>query len=194
MNLKNRMIRKVKDARQVEVYSFDELDEETQREVVERYGTDIINDRNAWDANDFRATVEALCEKYNLEEGRDYVTDLSFGRYDYYFDEYVLNGVADENADESYETVKAYVEDHTDFNLDDWGLTGTYADDAACEYIKKVLSGAEQPSTIDEFVEDLGYAVRNQWERNEEYNAEFEQVAEEISNNEWEFTANGIRV
>jgi hypothetical protein len=175
-----------------ELYSFDELDEATQEKVLDKYRSDIAEMLDDFDSQEFIKTIDAICDKYGCTTGREY-TDLTLSDSEY---EYYYQNIEDLEGDgDSYGFVLGYVKDHTDFDLNNWGLTGVYTDDAACEYIKKVLDGTERPNSIDKFFDDLGGVIRKQWEDQEYSNYSDDGViAEEIVANDWEFTADGKRV
>ena len=175
-------------AREIKVYTFDELSEDAKKKVIEKYGADETEFLNSVDADDFYKTIKELCDMYDARTGRNY-TDLSYDGESYYVD--YLN----EDSGESYETVREFVSDKTAFDLEnDWDLTGTFADDGACKYIKDVLEGTQKPSTIEEFFKGLGDAVKADWESCEEGNSEFEVLSEQFSTKDDEYTEDGVRI
>ncbi len=175
-------------ARDVKVYTFDELSEEAKKVAIDNMRYRVAEDLDSFDASDFRETVKEVCDVFYAESYGNDLTDLHY-RGDNY-DEY-----ADENGRETAETVRQFVADRLEYSgidiENDWVFTGVYSDDAACGYIRKVLSGENTPETIDDFVEELGESIRHQWEKQEEYNCEDETVAEELSANNYEFLEDG---
>ena len=175
-------------ARDVKVYTFDELSEDAKKVAIDKMRYQVAEDLNSFDASDFRKTVKEVCAVFNAESYGNYLTDLHY-RGDNY-DEY-----ADEDGKETAETVRQFVADRLEYNgidiKNDWVFTRVFSDDAACDYIRKVLSGENTPETIDEFVEELGESIRHQWEQQEEYNCGDDVVAEDLSVNNYEFLEDG---
>ena len=174
-------------ARDVKVYTFDELSEEAKKVAIDNMRYRVAEDLDYFDADDFGETIKEVCEVFNAESYGNELTNLHYRGDDY--GEYM-----DENEKETPETVRNFVEDRLkwgDINIDDWGFTGVYSDDAACQYIRKVLNGEENPDSIDEFIEVLGDQIDYQWEKQQESNCGDETVAEELSANNYEFLEDG---
>lgn len=175
-------------AREIKVYTFNELSEDAKKVAIDSMRNDVANYLNSFDALDFRATVKEVCDVFNAKSSGRYLTDLRYSGDDY--DEYV-----DEDGNETAETVRQFVEDRlkrAGIDIEnDWQFTGTFADDAACKYIEQVLKGEKTPESIDEFIKELGDAIHYQWEQQEEANSDDEVVAEFLSANNYEFLESG---
>lgn len=184
--------RKIKDAvREVKVYTFDELSEEAKKNAIDNLRYRVAEDLDYFDADDFGETIKEVCEVFNAESYGNELTDLHYRGDDY--GEYM-----DEDGQETAESVRSFVEDRLEWSgiskkaiETDWAFTGVYSDDAACQYIKKVLNGEENPGSIDEFIEVLGDQIGYQWEKQQEYNSGDETVAEQLSANNYEFLEDG---
>lgn len=175
-------------AREIKVYTFDELSEDAKKTAIDSLRYDVAEDLNAFDAEDFRATVKEVCDVFNAESSGRYLTDLHY-RGDNY-DEYV-----DEDGNETVATVRKFIEDRlkwADIDIKkDYPFTGVFSDEAACKYIEEVLKGEKTPESIDEFIEKLGEEIRHQWEQQEDANSDDEVVADYLSANNYEFLESG---
>lgn len=178
-------------ARDIKVYTFDELSEEAKKNAIDNMRYRVAEDLDYFDADDFGETIKEVCEVFNAESYGNELTNLHYRGDDY--GEYM-----DEDGQETAESVRSFVEDRLNLNgiskkaiETDWGFTGVYSDDAACQYIRKVLNGEENPDSIDEFIEVLGNQIDYQWEKQQESNCEDETVAEELSANNYEFLEDG---
>lgn len=175
-------------AREIKVYTFDELSEEAKKTAIDSMRDDVANNLNSFDADDFRATVKEVCDVFNAKSSGRYWTDLHY-RGDNY-DEYV-----DEGGNETAETVRKFVEDRltwADIDIKkDYPFTGVFSDDAACKYIEQVLKGEKVPESIDEFIKELGEEIHYQWEQQEDANSDDEVVAEFLSANGYDFLESG---
>lgn len=189
-------------ARNIEVYTFDELDEQTQQAVLNKYRYDVAEAECDFVNDDFIGTIKKMCEQLGLRTGREY-TDLELEYADWYYDEYCVGYETDEDGDEvevdkddCYENVVAFLnKKKNNFKYKDtWYFTGCYTDDAACRYIDEVLNGTEKPSCIDDFLSDLGSVIHRQWEDECDACSDDDVVQETIMANDWEFTAEGKRI
>lgn len=175
-------------AREIKVYTFDELSDEAKKTAINSMRNNVAEDLNAFDANDFRATVKEVCDVFNAKSSGHYLTDLRY-RGDNY-DEYV-----DEDGNETAETVRQFVEDRlkwADIDIKkDYPFTGVFTDEDACKYIEEVLKGEKTPESIDEFIEELGKVIHYQWEQQEDANTDDEVIADFLIANEYEFLESG---
>lgn len=181
---------KLKDTRNFEAFTFDELSEDVQKKVLQKYRTDVYNQQI--DIEDWVELTDVLLVVYGLETSGNY--SISGMDYDYYWDTYLDKYCQGEQEYDDYDAVLAFVKDHTDFDLDNQGLTGTYVDDSVCEYIKKVLNGEEMPSNIDEFAERLGDIIDDGIKDVENSIKQDDAIIDYMIANEWLFTADGRNI
>lgn len=173
-------------ARSIELYTFDELDEQAQQAAIEKYRYDVAEVECEMVNEDFIATSEAITEQMGLKTKNDY----TFFDFNWNIsNEYSLD-------EDSYETVVDWLNGiKNNFKYkDSWYFTGVYTDEAVSQYIDDVLSGEEKPKGIRAFFAGLGNALRNQWEREIDHCSDDEVIEDFIIGNDWEFTADGKRV
>jgi hypothetical protein len=185
----------------VEIYSFDELDEATQKKVIQRYYGDVSEALGDFINDDFLGTSKAICEQLGLKTIRGSYAQFELSDPSAYEYVYLKTDNRDEDGydiynDDSYESVVAWLNDKKQgFKYqDDLYFTGAYSDGAVCDYINKVLSGEEQPQDIDEFLSKLSRIFDRAWEDEFTYGFDDDTIAETIIANDWEFTADGKRV
>ena len=189
-------------ARSIELYTFDELDEATQKKVIQRYYGDVSEALGDFINDEFLYTSKAMCEQLGLKTTRGSYAQFELSDPSAYEYEYLrIDEKYDEDGycvynDDSYESVVAWLNDKKQgFKYqDDLYFTGVYSDESAVDYINKVLSGEEQPQDIDEFVSKLSRIFDRAWEDEFTYGFDDDTIAETIIGNDWEFTADGVRV
>lgn len=173
-------------ARSIELYAFDELDEQAKQNVLKLYTQEVGEQECEWVNDDFIETSKAITEQMGLKTKDDY----TFFDFNWNIsNEYSLD-------EDSYETVVDWlniVKNNFKYK-DSWYFTGVYTDEAVSQYIDDVLSGEEKPKGIRAFFAGLGNALRNQWEREIDRCYDEEVVEDFIIGNDWEFTADGKHV
>lgn len=173
-------------ARSIELYTFDELDEQAQQAAIEKYRYDVADIECEWVNDDFIATSKAITEQMGLKTKDDY----TFFDFNWNIsNEYPL----DEDSCETVVDWLSGIKNNFKYN-DSWYFTGVYTDEAVSQYIDDVLSGEEKPKGIRAFFAGLGNALRNQWEREIDHCSDDEVIEDFIIGNDWEFTADGKRV
>ena len=72
-------------------------------------------------------------------------------------------------------------------------LTGTWTSAVVDDYMEKRWDYVRKYRTIKDFIDDMLYDFFKQWERDQEYNYDDEEIEETILANTYEFTENGTR-
>ena len=72
-------------------------------------------------------------------------------------------------------------------------LTGTWTSAVVDDYMEKRWDYVRRHRTIEDFVDDKLYDFFNQWQRDQEYNYDDENIEETIRANDYEFTEEGVR-
>lgn len=164
--------------RQINIYKFSELSDEAKEIAINDMRYDVQDILNVSIADEFQRTAITIEEQYNAHTQKSYT-------------QFIYSGVDSEDYDGA-DKVKEWVAAHTTKKYDDeWWLTGTYTDDAVCEYIAKVINGEIQVETIEDFLDACGDCINTQWLSAEDYNQSNEVVAEFLDSNNYEFTENG---
>ena len=162
----------------INIFKYSELSESAQQNAVKNCKSEIANELNETDAEDFRYLSECLTDIFPFRT-KDTYTNFTLNE-----NEKNLEGLA--LIDDIIKRLNDYAEYYetlADLTEKKWVFTGCYADEEVCNFITDFLLGKRSNiTTYEEFANGIGQALRKQWKENEDLNTSDELVKEYLQN------------
>lgn len=202
--------------REIKVYKFDELDEESQKKAIENMRSDIGDRLCEFNDDDYRKTLEEI-EKVFAIKVRNWCVGYPGTYYQFEFTGDRWDDIADEpkylprylNSEVLPYTEKGkyfyahdrwdngkfhYVHKNSKVLFDKQHsccLTGCWCDNGVDDALDNMNDAIRKGWTIRDFIDDMLYRFFKFWERDDDYAYCDDAVKEEIISNDFEFFSSG---
>lgn len=193
----------------IKVYSYDELSDEAKRVAIEKSRQSVGDVRSEYDSDDYRATLKKIEQIFGIEVNKWEVGLCSRPWFDFSFDDFhydegegceeflmrYLNREILPHVNNFKYYTKGRNGKRSKVVLDPYGysycLTGCWCDIAVDDALNNMWDAVRRRDSCYDFVNNMLHNFFHNWQRDMEAEYEDDNVAEYISENEYEFYEDG---